>query len=296
MVPQFEQALFALAKGQISPEPVRTPFGFHAIRVGDVKEASRKPVKDVAGQIRDRLAAEAAEKAARARADEVRPALVAAPDFLAEARKLGLSPVETTMSKTLRAPGQPADLLEDAAFEVATGGVTTPVKTAAGWVVLKVVEAIPAGVPPLAEIRDQVVAAVKQQKGDTAASGKVKELAEAAKGGDLSGAAKKVGATYGETARFSRGKPAEKLPGNVQLAALQTPTGEVSGSVQTPEAYYVVKVLERTPAGPVDPAQREKLEQELTAQRQNQLWERWVAAARGDARIDIVGGRAERRG
>jgi hypothetical protein len=58
-----------------------------------------------------------------------------------------------------------------------------------------------------------------------------------------------------------------------------------------------VKVLERTPAGPVDPAERDKLKGELTNQKQSQTWERWVLAARNDAKIDILGGpRPPRRG
>ena len=89
MVPQFEQALFALKKGEISAEPVRTPFGFHAVKALDIRPASRKPLKEVAAQIRDRLVAEGGEKAARAKAEEVRPPLVKAGDFMAEARKLG---------------------------------------------------------------------------------------------------------------------------------------------------------------------------------------------------------------
>ena len=110
------------------------------------------------------------------------------------------------------------------------------------------------------------------------------------------GAARKVGASYGETLRFSRSKPAEKLPGDAQLAALQTPTGETSPAVRTPQGYYVVKVLERAPAGPVDPLERDKLEKELTSQKQNQVWERWVTAARGESRIEVVGQKTPRRG
>jgi len=288
MVPQFEQALFALKKGEMSAEPVRTPFGFHAIKVFDLKEGAKKPLKEVAPSIRDRLAAEGAEKAAKAKADEVRPALSAAKEFMAEAKSLGLSPVETTMAKTPKPPGFTGDSLDDAAFALALGGVTAPVKTPAGWVVLKVTESLPAGVPPLAEIRERVAAAVRRQKADAVAAGKAKELAEQAKNAKLDEAAKKVGASYGETPRFSRGKPAERLPGDAQMAALQTPVNDTSGAVRTPQGYYVVKVLERAPAGPVDPLEKDKLERELTSQKQSQMWERWVVAARDESRIDRV--------
>ena len=295
MVPAFEQALFALKKGEVSPEPVRTPFGFHAIKVVDVREGAKKPLKEVAASIRDRLAAEGAEKAAKAKADEVRPALSAAKDFMAQAKSLGLSPIETTMAKTPKPPGFTGESLDDAAFALALGGVTTPVKTPAGWVVLKVTESLPAGVPPLAEIRERVAASVKRTKADGVASGKAKQLAEDARSGKLDDLAKKAGATYGETPRFSRGKPAERLPGDAQMAALQTPAGETSAAVRTPQGYYVVKVLERAPAGPVDPLEKDKLEKDLTSQKQNQMWERWVLTARGDSRIEVVGQKPARR-
>ncbi|HEU4370804.1 MAG TPA: peptidyl-prolyl cis-trans isomerase [Methylomirabilota bacterium] len=296
MVPDFEKALFALKKGELSAEPVRTPFGFHAIKVTDVREGSRKSLKEVAPQIRDRLAAEAADRAAKARADEVKPALQAAQDFMAEAKTLKLAPVETTMSRIGRPPGMPAggDTLEEAAFGLAVGGVTPPVKTPAGWVVLKVTESIAPGTPPLAEVRDRVTAAVKRRKADTVASDRARQLAAEPKGGDLEAAARKVGAAYGDTPRFSRAKPAEKLPADVQVAVLQTPAGETSPPVKTPQGYYVVRVLERVPAGTVEPGEREKLMRELTGQKQSQAWERWVLAARADAKIELVGQPARR--
>jgi parvulin-like peptidyl-prolyl isomerase len=194
------------------------------------------------------------------------------------------------MARIGRPPGMPAaDTLEEAAFSLAIGGVTPPVNTPAGWVVLKVTDSIAAGVPPLAEIRDRVTAAVKRSKAETVAAARVKEIAEDAKGGDLGAAARTAGATFGDTARFSRAKPAEKLPGDVQVAALQTPAGELSSPVKTPQGYYVVKVLERSPAGPVDPAEREKLQRELTNQKQSATWERWVLAARADSKIEVFG-------
>src|SRR5436309_2389503 len=170
VVPQFEQALFALKKGEVSAEPVRTPFGFHAIKVFEVKEGGRKPLKEAAAAIKSKLSAEAAERAAKAKADQIRPPLQAAKDFVAEAKKLGLRPIETTMARVDRVAGLAApDPLEEAAFGLSIGGTSAPVATPVGLVVLKSVEAIPAGVPPVAEIKDKVAASVKRQKAETAA-------------------------------------------------------------------------------------------------------------------------------
>jgi peptidyl-prolyl cis-trans isomerase D len=288
MVPQFEQALFALKKGEVSSEPVRSPFGFHAIKALDIQEGRRKPLKEVAAQIRTKLAGDAAERAAKAKAEEIRPALQVAKDFMAEARKLGLQPVETTMARPDRVAGLAApDSLAEAAFGLALGGTSTPVSTPAGLVLLKSVESIPAGVPPLPEVKEQVATSVKRQKAETIALERAKQLAADAGGGDLAGAAKKAGATTGETARFSRTKPAERLPGDAMLAALQTPAGQLSAPVKAQQGYYVVKVLERVPPDPSGFAgERDKLMKDVLTQKQSLAWESWLSGARANAKIE----------
>ena len=290
MVPQFEAAVFALKKGELSPEPVRTQFGFHAIKVLDIREASRKPFKEVSAQIRDRLAADAADAAAKAKAEEVKPPLQTAADFMAEARKLGLTPVETTMAKTERPAPTGTDSLEETAFRLTQGGVSAPVQTPAGYVVMKAFETIPPGVPPLGEIRDKVIAAVKRQKADAAALERARQLANEAKTADLQAVARKAAATAGETARFSRTKPAERLPGDVQLAALQTPVGAVSEPVKSPQGYYVVKTLERVaPPATALTAEREKVEGEVLSQKQSAVWEGWMTGTMANAKVERFG-------
>ena len=51
MVPEFEQAAFAMNVGEVS-EPVKTQFGYHLINLTDKKEASEMPFE----QIKDQLA------------------------------------------------------------------------------------------------------------------------------------------------------------------------------------------------------------------------------------------------
>ena len=285
MVPQFEQALFALKKGEVSPEPVRTPFGFHAIKVLEIQEGGRKPVKEVATQIKSRLSAEAGERGAKAKAEELRVPLQAAKDFMAEAKKLGLSPIETTMARVsgLAAP----DPLEEAAFGLAVGSVSAPITTPVGVVILKTTELIPAGVPALAEIRDKVVASVKRQKAEAVALERAKQIAADAQAGDFAAAAKKAGAVTGETARFSRSKPAERLPGDAMLAALQTQAGQLSAPIKAQQGVYVVKVLERVPPDMGGlAAERDKIQKEVLVQKQSLAWESWINGARANSKVE----------
>jgi parvulin-like peptidyl-prolyl isomerase len=175
--------------------------------------------------------------------------------------------------------------------------VSTPVRTPAGWIVLKHVESLPAAVPPLGEIKDKVAAAVKRQKAETQALDKARQLRSEAGTGDLAGAARKVGATYGESPRFSRAKPAAQLPGDAMLAALKTPAGALTDPVKTPQGFYVLKTIER--AGPDMKAlagERDKIAGELLSRKQGVAWESWLGATRAKAKVEISSRLPGRRG
>lgn len=293
VMPDFEAAMFALKPGEMSAEPVRTPFGYHVIKVTEVHEGSKKALKDVAAQIRERLQTEAADLAAKAKADESRAKLLGSPDFMAQARTLNLSPVETAIPRRERARGLAGpEPIEETAFSLAKGGISTPLKTPVGYLVLKTVEELPASVPPLTAIKDRVAASVKRQKAEAVALERARVMILEAKGGNFAAAAQRAGATTGETARFSRAKPADKLPGDVMVAALEVPVGATTAPIKTAQGYYVVKVQERFPPDMKDfVAEREKLSKEVLAKRQGQAWQDWVAAARGGAKIEITGPR-----
>jgi peptidyl-prolyl cis-trans isomerase D len=254
-----------------------------------VQPGGKTPLKDVAAQIRDRLSADAADRAAKAKADEIRAKLQGAADFIAVVKALGLSPIDTTIPKIDRPPGAAADVMADATFALAPDGVSAPVKTPAGWLVIKARETLPAAVPPLAEIKDRVAAALKRQRAEAIAFERAKELAAEAKGGDFAAAAKKAGATMGETPRFSLAKPAEKLPGDAMLTAFKTPAGATTEPVKTQQGFYVMKVLDRTPADPSGfSADKERVTREVLSQKQSQAWQAWVDAARAGAKVEVA--------
>jgi len=67
-VPEFSQAMVALEKGKTVTEPVKTQFGYHVIRVDDVRDAAPPPLDEVKPQIQQRLA----QQKAQAFRDELR--------------------------------------------------------------------------------------------------------------------------------------------------------------------------------------------------------------------------------
>ena len=55
MVKEFEQATFSLEKGEISQEPVKTKFGFHIIKLNDIRDARPKKLEEIKQNIIDKI-------------------------------------------------------------------------------------------------------------------------------------------------------------------------------------------------------------------------------------------------
>ena len=294
LVAPFEQAAFALKKGEISA-PVRTPFGYHAIRVLDVKEGGQLPLRDVAAKIKETLTAQKTEQAAQARAEEVRAALLSAKDFRAEAKRLGLEAQEATFARgdALGDAGRDPQL-DETIFGVAVGGVSTPIKTAGGVAIVRIEEQIPAGVPPVAEIRERVVEAIKRERAEQQVTDKAKALvATLGKGGDFAATAKADGFSTGSIPMFSRSDPPKErgsLPGGVLVAALQTPVGQVAEPVRADGGVYVVKTLERAEAAP-DGLEKERaeLEKQVLEQKRALAWDNWIRGRLADSKVQVGG-------
>ena len=54
-VPEFSNAMVKLEKGQLTETPVKSQFGFHIIRVDDVREAQLPKLDEVKPQITQQL-------------------------------------------------------------------------------------------------------------------------------------------------------------------------------------------------------------------------------------------------
>jgi peptidyl-prolyl cis-trans isomerase D len=104
MVPPFEEAAFALGPGAVS-EPIRTPFGFHVIKLEEHRAAQHRPFEEVQIELaRDLLAGEVAARRGAEQADALSAAVRGGKSLEEAAREAGLT-LERSAPLTRRADG-----------------------------------------------------------------------------------------------------------------------------------------------------------------------------------------------
>jgi peptidyl-prolyl cis-trans isomerase D len=166
MVKTFEDAAFALSPGEVS-EPVRTPFGWHLIKVEERREEENVPFEEVADDIRNRLAEEAALDILPDDLDMAVAQHLAGDELDRIAQDLSLnkySAVKKSLQQIMAEFGmdtQNASLL----FAAAPGSkVESPLALAQGYMLAAISEITPAAVKPVDEIRENIVNGIKQGK------------------------------------------------------------------------------------------------------------------------------------
>jgi peptidyl-prolyl cis-trans isomerase D len=292
LVPEVDKLIQSLKPGELGG-PVRSPFGYHIVKVFEVVPGSRKDLKDVAPTLRATLAAEGQQKALRDRAQDAQRALLTAADFGAEARRLGLVVREAGPLRR----GDPVDGVgriaeaSDVIFALPPDGVSNPVRVPEGLAIFRLVSREPSRLVPLAEIRADVLRAVRRQKALDETKARAASLLDAVqKGEDPRALARQGGATYGEVGPFSRAEPLSDRALGQALGpvALALAEGGVGGPVEGPGGFYVVKLLGRERPDPAAFTQaRAELATRLVREKRTRLWQAWLSAARAKAKIDI---------
>ncbi len=144
--------------------------------------------------------------------------------------------------------------LSDTIFRLRQGELSLPVHTDRGYLVLDVSQILPAHQGTLEEVRDKVVADLKQQKASTEASAKAQELIKRVKAGEkFDAAAKALGLDAKTSDDFARGGSISNVASGKQLsAAFQLKTGGVGAPLQLGANWLVYEVVDKVEPNPAD--------------------------------------------
>jgi peptidyl-prolyl cis-trans isomerase D len=234
----FDDALFAMQSGQIS-DVVKTQYGYHIIKLEGIQASAGKTLASARSEIEGDYRRELASDLFGERQEKLQQRLELAgnADLGAIAGEFGLQGGEiASYTKSGAAPlGNSADLnnLLFGANALAVGHIGGPVALGDERVVLvKVLEHHAPGKRPLAEVRNDVVTAIRKEGGAVAAraaaEAAVKQLAG---GADFNAVIKTLGLTAAPAAYVGRGDP--QLPVQVRDAAFAMPVAAGKSSYKS---------------------------------------------------------------
>ena len=186
----FEKVAFSLPSGGVS-EAVRTPFGYHLIRIDEVIPADVRPFEEVRSELAVDARKESVESLYYDWAERLATMTYEAADTLAPAAEaLGLDVQRTDWAPRTGGEGlfgNPKILLAAFSDEVARQGLNSeliePERGVLEAVVLRVVDHRDATVRPLSEVRDELVARMRARRSQDAAEQRAEELTERLEGG-----------------------------------------------------------------------------------------------------------------
>jgi peptidyl-prolyl cis-trans isomerase D len=260
-VPEFEEALFALAPGQVSA-PVKTQFGIHLIRLDEIKAGSERSFDQVRAEIADELRRTKAQDEFLALAERLDDLALESPgslDPVGEATGLPVRRIDVfTRAGGGPLPGSPA--LVEAIFDqaVLTGEENTRlIEFEDGRaLVARVAEHRLPAPRPLEQVRGQVIERLRAERGAAAARERGQAIIkQVEQGTDLAAAAAGLPlAGPVELGRGSAGAPPELL--TAIFRAPRPTAGPVVRGVELPSGYAVFR-LDSVRAGDPDQVPRE---------------------------------------
>ncbi|MGU5597364.1 peptidylprolyl isomerase [Aeromonas caviae] len=190
MDPAFEKAAFALAKAGDLSAVVKSPFGFHIIKLLAVEPAKTKPFVDVMSDTIARLQSEKAKEQFFAEQQKMADSSFENPDSLdLTAEAMGLQVQSTGYFSQADAPTPLNDpkVLSVAFSEQLRDDNTNSdvIELADGKaLVLHIMGHQPKAAKPLAEVKEQVITAIKHDKASEVARGKAQGLLDKLKAGE----------------------------------------------------------------------------------------------------------------
>jgi len=258
-VAEFEKAAFSLPKGSIS-DLVKTQYGFHILKIMDKESAHTKPFDEVKDSIRTPLLLSEADKKAGDIADKLSQAIrqsnKVSLDDLAQQYHLTVGetrPVAAT--DPLLELGNSTDVkVSDSIFRLHQGELSLPVHTDRGYLILSIKQILPSHQGSLEEVRDKVIAELKQEKASAEARTKADQLVAKVKAGEkFDSSAKALGLEDKTSDDFARAGSISNVASGKQLAAaFRLKSGDVGPPLSLGSNWLVYKVVEKQEPKPED--------------------------------------------
>jgi peptidyl-prolyl cis-trans isomerase D len=292
MVPEFDQAAFAMNPGDIS-DLVKTQYGYHIIKVVEKQGGITRTIDDVRQQLTDQLAFEQAQTQAADIAQALEAQLKAPADLDTAAAARGLQVQESgffARDEPILSLGASPELAARV-FQMNAGEVSGAISSSRGFVFATVVNKQDSYLPKIDEVRDKVRDVVLEGKAREFGRQKAAELAAKVKTApDFEKAVRTAGFTAETTELLTRESP---IPGlgaapEVTETAFKLQQGEVSDPITTTSGSAIVKVLEKQQVTDTElTSNKDRFREELLNDRRSRFFGAYMEKAKQKMRIEV---------
>ncbi len=295
MAKPFEDLAFGLKPGELGG-PVRTKFGWHIIKVDDVKEASIKTLPDVRDEIIETLKRDVGRDMARERLLSLMDQMPYDIDLTTYAAQHGLIATESDyFPKNGNVPGLGGDeRFKKSIYSLEKGEVSDVIAHNGRFYLIQVVDSKDSYIPEMTEVSDQVHKDFIDHLSLAAAKKEAEGYLEELKGGaDWFEVAKSKGLETDETGFFTRGQSISKI-GHAPLLR------EAAFSLSSEERYpdqvfevnkkvYIIRWLDNEGIDREDfDKERESFRQALVLAKVRRISNAWLQSLTDKAEIEIV--------
>jgi len=293
----FEDAAFAMQSGEIRG-PVKSDFGWHVIKVGEIRRGNQQPFESVRAQLQSELQESGRERAFNELSGKLVDQVYKNPSALEPAaRALGLTVQTTPAFGRAGGTGVAADpkVLRAAFSEtlIQDGTASDPIELSpTRSVMVRVLEHQPQRPMPLAMVSAAVVAAIRADRQQKAGVASADALVKAARARGLVAAAAEAGLAVVDVDGMQRGAaaPSREVVEAIFMTPRPLPKAVAVGraSVGGQSFVYAISAARDGDLGTVSAQQRNELRKQLAGVAGAVAQKSYIRAARTKYRIEVA--------
>jgi peptidyl-prolyl cis-trans isomerase D len=294
MVPEFDSKVFSMNIEEIST-PVKSQFGFHIIKLVDIRNPHFKPIDDI--EVQTRIKKDLTEAKSFQEAETISQKIAklgkGKGKFAKAATSYSLEAKESAFFSQEEGPAEIPNSfsIAEKAFQLKVGEISPPISLSKGYIVIKLLEIQESYMPKFDEVKDEVESDFRIEGSERIAQQKIHTIKEKLNSSELfEKIVEENQLDMKSTDLFTYDQYIPQLGSSSQFfkKAFAMQSNQVSQVISLENGYFIFRVAEKIEAKVSEfEEQKEELKTQMLYQKQMNLLSQILSRLREKRKINI---------